>query len=104
MAQLDVFANPIARARRAYPLVVVLQSDLADTGVDRIVAPLVPRARIPGTAGRMTPHVQVADGEHVVLIPALTAVRADDLRQRRGELVRYRDEIVAALDFLFLGV
>jgi hypothetical protein len=52
----------------------------------------------------MTPHVHVADGDHVVLIPALTAVRAEDLRQRRGELVRYRDEIVAALDYLFLGV
>ncbi len=42
MNQLDIFTNPIARARRAYPFVVVLQADLADPGRDRIVAPLVP--------------------------------------------------------------
>lgn len=104
MAQFDVFENPISRARRAYPFVVVLQSDLAQTGRDRIVAPIVPRSRLPGTAGRMTPHVQVAGAEHVVLVPSMTAVRADDLRAPRGQLVAYRDAIVAAIDFLFLGV
>jgi len=34
----------------------------------------------------------------------MTAVRAEDLRELRGQLASYRDEIVAALDFLFLGV
>jgi len=29
---------------------------------------------------------------------------ADDLREVRGQLVPYRDQIVAALDYLFLGV
>lgn len=104
MAQLDVFANPIARARRAYPFVVVLQSDLAETGRDRIVAPLVARSRLPGTVGRMTPHVELDGVEHVLLVPALTAVLGSDLRQPRGQLVAYRDQIVAALDYLFLGV
>lgn len=104
MAQFDVFVNPIAPARRAYPLVVVLQSDLADSGRERIVAPLVPRTRLPGTSGRMTPHVEVEGIEHVLLVPALAAMLAVDLRQPRGELRRYRDAIVAALDFLFLGV
>jgi toxin CcdB len=104
MTQFDVFTNPIALARRAYPFVAILQSDLADTGRDRIVAPLASRARLPGTIGRMTPHVQVDGSDHVLLVPALTAVLADDLRQHRGQLVRYRDEIVAALDYLFLGV
>ena len=46
MAQFDVFVNPIVAARRAYPFVAVLQSDLADTGRDRIVAPLAPRGRV----------------------------------------------------------
>lgn len=104
MAQFDVFDNPITRARRAYPFVAVLQSDLADTGRDRMVAPLVPRARLPGTVGRLTPHVAVVGVEHVLLVPSMTAVRADDLRAPRGALTSYRDAIVAALDFLFLGV
>ncbi len=103
MAQLDVFVNPIA-ARRAYPLVVVLQSDLADTGRERIVAPVVPRARLTGTVGRMTPHVKVAGAEHVVLVPRLAGVPAGDLRELRGQLTAHRNEIVAALDYLFLGI
>ena len=70
MSQFDVFENLITRARRAYPFVVVLQAEVADTGRDRIVAP----ARAPGPG------------------------------ELRGQLTPYRAEIVAALDYLFLGV
>jgi toxin CcdB len=104
MSQFDVFDNPIVRARRAYPLVAVLQADLAETGRDRIVAPLVPRTRLSGTTGRLTPHVKVANVEYVLLVPSLTAMIADDLRELRGRLTGFRDEIVAALDYLFLGI
>ena len=104
MPQLDVFVNPIGAARRAYPFVVVMQSDVADTGRERIVAPLAPRSRLPGTKGKLTPHVTVAGVEHVLLVPRLTAVAAADLRDVRDRLVGYRDAIVAALDYLFLGV
>ncbi len=104
MAQFDVFVNPIPRARRVYPYVAVLQSDLANTGRERIVAPLAPKARLTGTVGRMTPHVQIANVDHVLLVPSMTAIAAEDLRDPRGQLVAYRDAIVAALDYLFLGV
>jgi hypothetical protein len=104
MAQFDVFVNPIPKARRIYPYVAVLQSDLADTGRERIVAPLAPKARLTGTVGRMTPHVRVADVDHVLLVPSMTAIATVDLREHRGQLLPYRDAIVAALDYLFLGV
>ena len=77
MSQYDVFDNPIPRARRAFPFVAILQSEFADTGRDRIVAPLVPR---------------------------MTAVCATDLRALRDRLTSHRGEIVAALDYLFLGL
>jgi hypothetical protein len=104
MGQFDVFENPITRARRAYPFVAVLQADLAQTGRDRIVAPLAPRAHLPGTVGRLTPHVKVSGVDHVLRVPSLTCVAAADLRNLRDQLARYRNEIVAALDNLFLGV
>jgi toxin CcdB len=104
MAQFDVFVNPIPRARRIYPYVAVLQSDVADTGRERIVAPLVPKARLAGTVGRMTPHVRVANVDHVLLVPSMAAIAVGDLREPRGQLVAHRDAIVAALDYLFLGV
>jgi hypothetical protein len=104
VAQFDVFVNPIVRARRAYPYVAILQCDLAETGGERIVAPLAPRARVTRTAGRLTPHVRVLEVEHVLIVPALAAIAAGDLRELRGQLTRHREAIAAALDYLFLGV
>jgi len=104
VAQLDVFLNPIAQARRAYPYVVVLQSDRARTGRERIVAPLVPCTRMPAAAGRLMPRVQVGDVDHLVLTQGLAGSYAEELRELRGQLVAHRDAIVAALDYLFLGV
>lgn len=103
-AQYDVVDNPVPRARRAFPFVAILQSELADTGSDRIVAPLVPSARIPGLAGRLMPIVQVAGVDHALIVPRLTAVPAAELRAVKDSLSAYRNEIVAALDLLFLGV
>jgi toxin CcdB len=102
--QFDVFDNPIPRARRDFPFVVVLQSDVASTGRDRIVAPLVLRKRMAKVAGRLTPIVSVGGVEHVLLVPRMTSVASIDLRITKAQLVVNRDAIVAAIDFLFLGV
>lgn len=104
MSQYDVFDNPIPQARRAFPFVAVLQSEIADTGRDRIVAPLVPRTRIAGAIGRLMPVVKVASVDHVLLVPRMASVPADDLRTVRDKLLPYRGEIVAAIDYLFIGV
>lgn len=104
VTQYEVFENPVPRARRAFPFVSVLQSDLADTGSDRIVAPLVPHARIPGAAGRLLPVVKVLGIDHVLVVPRLVSMTAADLRTAKDNLIGYRNDIVAALDLLFLGV
>jgi hypothetical protein len=104
VSQYEVFDNPIPRARRAFPFVAILQSEIADTGRDRIVAPLVPRERMPGVIGRLTPLVRVGGADHVLLVPRMTAVAATDLRATRDQLDAYRDGIVAAIDYLFLGL
>jgi toxin CcdB len=104
VSQYGVFENPIPQARRAFPFVAILQSELADTGRDRIVAPLVPRTRMTGTVGRLTPVVKVANVEHVLLVPRMTAIAATDLRTIIDRLTAHRSDIVAALDYLFLGV
>lgn len=104
MAQFDVFVNPIHAARSAYPLVVVLQSDLADSGRDRIVAPLAPHASIPSVAGRLTPIAALDSGKHVVLIPAMAGVRGSDLSQFIGSLTSLRGELLAAIELLLFGV
>jgi hypothetical protein len=40
----------------------------------------------------------------VLLVPRLTPVYVADLRGVKDDLTSYRNEIVAALDLLFLGV
>jgi toxin CcdB len=104
VTQYDVVDNPIPRARRAFPFVAILQSDVADTGSDRIVAPLVAAARISGTAGRLIPIVKVLNVDHALLVPRLAAVPAADLGAVKDTLSPHRNDIVAALDLLFLGV
>jgi toxin CcdB len=104
MTQFDVFANPIAEIRRAYPFVVVLQSDLVWNVREPIVAPVVPRQLLSTIAGRLAPIVAFNGSEHVVLVPALMGVASRDLTQRHGSLVSARNEMMAAIDYLFFGV
>ncbi len=70
MRQLDLFSSPLPNARRAIPYIVLLQSDFARTGRDRVLAPLIVRSRTPPIEWRLMP----------------------------------RDAIVAAPDFLYLGI
>jgi toxin CcdB len=104
MTQFDVFVNPIAATRRAYPFVAVLQSDFARDASDPIVAPMVARESISNIAGRLAPIVIFQGSEHVVLVPALTGVRSRELAERRGSIASARSEVLAAIDYLFFGI
>jgi hypothetical protein len=46
----------------------------------------------------------VSGVDHVLPVPGMTAVAAADLHDVRDELTSHRNNIVAALDYLFLGV
>jgi toxin CcdB len=103
MAQFDVFVNPIAHARRAYPYVVALQSDFLPQVHDPIVAPLALLELMPAIAGRLAPIVGFNGSRYGVLVPALMGIRARDLVQRRGSIAAARGELLAAIDYLFFG-
>jgi len=104
MVQFDVFVNPILMARRAYPFVVAMQSDIAADASDQIVAPLAPMASMPKGAGRLTPVVDVKGMGHIVVVPRLTAIRLRDLAESVGSIASARGELLAAIDYLFFGV
>jgi len=57
MAQFDVYLNPIPAARRAYPYVVAMQSDITLDVREQIVAPLAPHGSMLGVSGHLTPRV-----------------------------------------------
>jgi|GEM_PF-1323847 len=104
MAQFDVFVNPVAAMRRAYPLVVTLQSDIADNPREEIVAPIVPSRLMATIGSRLTPTVEVNGSDHRVLVPALTGMRSRDLTERRGSIAAARGDLLAAIDYLFFGI
>jgi toxin CcdB len=104
MQQFDVYANPVSSARRAYPLIICLQSDLLSDGTEVVVAPMVPRRSLAGAAGRLTPAVAIDDQEYIVLTNSLTSVPARDLVQRTANLLAYRQQLMAAVDLLFFGI
>lgn len=104
MTQFDVHANPVPAARRAYPWVVVLQSDVVASAAHAIVAPLAPRAALGSVAGRLTPVLRLDAGEFVALVPALATVRRGDMGPAIGSAASARDALLAAIDLLFCGV
>ena len=50
------------------------------------------------------PIVKVLGVDHALIVPRLAAVPAADLRAAKDSLSTYRNEIIDALDLLFLGV
>jgi toxin CcdB len=101
--QFDVYPNPVTQACGAFPWVAALQSDLADTGRERVVAFLALRSKIPVSPGRLMPVVRVNSEDCVLLVPSLTNLPAVDLKRAVDNIGSRREDIVAALDYLFLG-
>lgn len=104
MKQFDVFENPVTGARRAYPYVVVLQADVAPSARHRVVAPVAPLAAFPAIAGRLTPIVSIERNDFVLLVTSLTTLPVQSLRAPAASLTDRREDILAAIDYLFFGV
>lgn len=104
MAQFDVFVNPLANSRRAYPFLTSMQADTASNTSDQIVAPLAPFASMFRTAGKLTPVVAVDGVDHIVVVPRLTPIRSRDLAASVSSIASARRDLLAAIDYLFFGV
>lgn len=102
MAQFDLFRH--AKSRR-YPYLLDLQADLLRDLASRIVAPLMPLARLRGRPiTRLNPVVAVDGTQHVILFQELAAFPASELRDVVATLRARRSELIAAIDLLFTGI
>ena len=105
MAQWDVYPNPSPRQRGEVPYLVVLQSDLLEVLVTRLVAPLV--RPLPGRAAlpeRLSPRFEV-QGEPVLLLPQEAGpIAARMLKDPVGSLRPQSHRIVDALDAVISGL
>jgi hypothetical protein len=102
LRQFDVVPNPSLRTRATHPYFVVLQSDLLEDFATRIVAPLIPPAKIKYLE-KLLPQVKVGGKNYVVAIPDLGPIPAKLLKPAVANLETERYRLLAALDLLFTG-
>jgi toxin CcdB len=104
MAQFDVYRNPGKRTARAYPFLVVVQSDRWSVTGTRLVAPLVLRSAMPmvEVAQHVLTPVFDINGREVFLNPFdVTPVPIDRLGKGVASLAANSEakrRIQAALD------
>jgi toxin CcdB len=102
MKQFDLLRNPDIVSARMRPYLVVLQSDFLSIVDTVVVAPLALPSRVKPIA-RLTPMVVVGSSEYVIVTSELAAVPKSALKRVVGSAAAKRDEILAALDLIFVG-
>lgn len=103
MAQFDVYENPNPATAKAIPYLVEVQSDLLDGLSTRVVIPLVSAKQMGKPARHLNPSFTI-NGKTVVLsTQELAGISKQHLGAKVASLAGHRQEILAALDFLFTG-
>lgn len=98
MARFDVFEN---KGGAGYLLDI--QSDLLSGLNTRVVVPLLPKCSAPFPAQRLNPVFNIEGQEVVMTTQYMAAVPEGELRSGVSSLAEQQDEILAAMDMLFLG-
>lgn len=104
MARFDVYANPGSHAATT-PYLLDVQSDLLDGLDSRMVIPLRSLKHFPEVklSTRLTPVLTIEGEAFLLETPKLGAVPQRVLKSPVTSLTQERDQITAALDFLFEG-
>jgi toxin CcdB len=104
MADMTVYANPNPASRGAVPYLVDVQSSLLAAMNTRVVVPLYPK----GTEevlpfSRLTPEVTFQGTTYIAMVPELAGVPRRQLGVLVGQLDASRNDLLTALDLLFVG-
>ena len=104
MARFDVYANAGSHAATT-PYLLDVQNDLLDGLGSRMVIPLRSIKHFPKVklSSRLTPVFTIESEEFLLETPKMGAVASKALKSPVTSLAHARDQITAALDFLFQG-
>ena len=103
MAQFDVHENTNPDTVASIPYLLIVQADLLNNLTTRVVVPLITATAMGKPAVHLNPCFEI-EGKAVVMSTAeLAGVNVSVLGEKVGSLHKKRDEIIAALDFLFTG-
>jgi toxin CcdB len=105
MSQFVLYKNPDQNSAHAYPYFVDVQTELLRTLNTRLVIPLTPLWLLENKApSHLCPTIHLEQGDFVVLTQQMTSISAKVLGEPVTDLSAFRDEIVAAIDFLITGI
>ncbi len=105
MTQFAVFKNPNPASRKLYPYILDIQSDLLSELKTTIVIPLCP-SHIAATISisRLNPLLEMKGEAFMAITQNIAGIDRSNLGTRVCDLTRYREEIIAAIDFALSGI
>jgi toxin CcdB len=104
MAHLDVYRNPDTASASLLPFLLDIQSNLLADLPSCMVIPLArPEAIEAMPILRLNPKVSIDDTTLILLTQDMAPVPRRMLRTAVANLTPHREDILAALDFLFTG-
>jgi toxin CcdB len=103
MAQFDVYANPNPLTKSAIPYLLDVQADLLENLRTRVVIPLYSASATGKAVTHLNPRFSIKRTTVVLSTAELAGVTVNSLGDRVCSLKEHRNEIIAALDFLFTG-
>ncbi len=102
MAQFDVYRYALRGS--SVTLLVDLQNKLLEGLATHLAAPLYPLSEKDKPVLRLNPVVEIEGKRYYLAMQGVAAVRVKLLGAKVASLEKWRDEIVAAVDFLITGV
>jgi len=103
MAQFDIYHNPNEETNQMVPYLLDVQTDLLDGLATRVVVPLIAASAMGKAIRHLNPQFQIRDASVFMSTAELAGVPMRAIGEKVGSLKEQRDEIIAALDFLFIG-
>jgi toxin CcdB len=105
MAQFDVYTNPSKHTKKAYPYILDIQHELISDIATRMVVPLGDAKQLKNEELEgLTPKVEFEDKNLLILIPQISSIPSNILKEPVGTLAHIRDEIIAAIDLAITGI
>lgn len=103
--QFTLYINNDQSTAKVYPFFVDVQSELINSLNTRLVIPLTPIDLLDKKApSHLCPVIHIDQGDFVILTHQMASVPVKLLQDPVNDLSAFRDEIIAAIDFLVTGI
>ena len=104
MARFDVWQNPNKATQKHIPYLLEVQSNLLETIATRVVIPLARATERRKPAKYLNPPFVIEKTKVVMLTEQIAGIPLKAVGKHVTTLGNRRDEIMAAVDFLFSGI